>query len=114
METKAELLPTKDEDLLAELQVPEFTPEQIAFFKALITITQKERLGLPLDPDMKPQYLMAHASLVGKEDNLQWIMDSALSIQDTIARDGYPPIVEKKSLTPTDEELSVIAAGFDD
>lgn len=107
------LLPTTDEALAQDLAQLEFTEPQIAFLKALLTATQKERLGLHLDPEMKPQYLMAHASLVGKEEQLVWLIEAAESVNHD--KEGTTnPFNEVQNLPVTAEELSVIEAGFDD
>ncbi len=106
------LLPTSDASLLQDLEVPEFNAEQIAFLKAILTATQKERLGLPLDPELKPQYLMAHASLVGKEEQVAWILASAEAINLSILENGYSPLAEKNHLPITDKELSVLEQEF--
>lgn len=103
-----ELLPTNDAELLGDLEPPTFTTQQIAFFRAILTVTQKERLGLALDPHFPPEYLMAHASLVGKEQQIQWIIDSAEAANNHKIDAADPFSTVAQTAKATEMELSVL------
>ncbi len=101
------LLPTDIGNLVDDLQVPVFDARQLAFFNALLTATQKERLGLRIDPNELYPCIQREASIVGKEELVQWLIESteALKLAEQTKDPNYNNPFEEV-VSPT-VELSV-------
>lgn len=97
-----------DEELAEKLQIPDFYSQHEEFFKALLTATQKELLGLYPEPNNPAPFIQQHASLIGKIEQLDWLLSciEAMKHQDDDALENLSSI---STAEVSKEELAVIA-----